>query len=72
VAPVVRPVAPVARVTARGVARRTARRTARRVTVLPRGYTTVVVSGSSYYLYGGVYYEAVFVNGRTYYYVVTF
>ncbi len=46
-----------------GVSRRTTRRTVRRhhavghrVRVLPVGYTTVVVSGTTYYVYDGVYY----------------
>jgi hypothetical protein len=48
-----------------GVARRTSRRVSRRhaiaygtrVTVLPVGYTTVVVAGVSYHVCDGVYYQ---------------
>jgi hypothetical protein len=50
--------------------RRVAVRTTRSVHVLPAGHSTVVVGGTSYYYVNGVYYEAVFVNGRVVYYVV--
>ena len=53
---------PLTPVSVAGVARRTTRRTIRRtstyVGVLPRGYTTVIISGVSLYHYGGVYYQA--------------
>lgn len=44
-----------------GVARRTTRRVIRRTTyyvaTLPAGYTTVVIEGSTLYMYGGTYYQ---------------
>ena len=52
----------------RGVARRTARRTTRRIYTLPRGYTTAVIGGVSYYYAGGLYYEPVY-EGSTVAYV---
>lgn len=63
-----------------GVSRRTSRRTARRVTrrhiaygtrvtVVPVGYTTVVVTGTTYYVQGGVYYKPYY-EGNTIVYVV--
>ncbi|WP_289020532.1 DUF6515 family protein [Desulfobacter postgatei] len=53
---------PVTPISVAGVARRTTRRTIRRtavyVSVLPIGYSTVVISGVTLYHYGGVYYQA--------------
>ena len=42
--------------TARRTSRRTTRRTMRRMYTLPRGYTTRVVRGTTYYVVSGVYY----------------
>jgi hypothetical protein len=59
-----------------GTARRTSRRVTRRhiaygtrFTILPVGYTTVIVIGTTYYLYGGVYYKPYY-EGNTIVYVV--
>jgi hypothetical protein len=59
-----------------GVSRRTTRRTVRRrvalgrrVTILPVGYRTVVVRGTTYYVHEEVCYEA-FYEGNTAVYIV--
>ena len=63
-----------------GAGRRTTRRTVRRVTrrhivygtrftILPVGYTTVIVIGATYYLYEGVYYKPYY-EGNTIVFVV--
>jgi len=53
---------PLTPVSAAGAARRTTRRmiyaTSTYVPVLPAGYTTVVVEGTSLYYYNGVYYQS--------------
>lgn len=53
---------PMTPVSVAGVARRTTRRTIRRTTVyaatLPRGCSTVVISGASLHQCGGTYYQA--------------
>ena len=52
---------PLTPVSGAGVARRTTRRmiyaTSTYIPVLPAGYTTVVVEGTSLYYYNGVYYQ---------------
>jgi hypothetical protein len=52
---------PLTPVSVAGVARRTTRRAIRRTSVyiatLPRGYTTVVVEGTTLYMCGGTYYQ---------------
>lgn len=55
-----------------GTARRTARRTTRRINTLPRGYTTTVVSGVTYYYVDGIYYEAVYEGSTVVYIQVVF
>jgi hypothetical protein len=69
-----RPITPVSYA---GVARRTSRRVTRRhiaygtrVTVLPVGYTTVVVSGTKYYVQDGVYYQPHYEGNNVVYVVV--
>ena len=57
---------------ARGVARRTARRTTRRIYTLPRGYTTTVIGGVSYYYAGGLYYQPVYQGSTVVYVQVVF
>jgi hypothetical protein len=52
---------------ARGVARRTTRRTMRRLTVLPRGYTTAVVAGTTYYVVEKVYYKPYYEGNQVVY-----
>ncbi len=64
--------APVYRGGARRVARRTARRTTRRLYALPRGYTTALIGGVSYYYAGGLYYEPVYDGGTVAYVQVEF
>jgi hypothetical protein len=60
-----------------GVARRTTRRIVRRhhaighrVKILPVGYTTVVVRGTTYYVYDRVYYRAYYEGNQVVYIVV--
>jgi hypothetical protein len=61
-----------------GVRRRTRRRTRRRVAVaygtrvyaLPVGYQTVVVTGTTYYIYDGVYYKPYYEGDKIIYVVV--
>ena len=58
---------PVAAPPARGVARRTTRRTMRRLTVLPRGYTTAVIAGTTYYVVDSVYYKPYYEGNQVVY-----
>ena len=48
---------------------RTVRTRTARVYRLPHGYTTMVKGGKTYYYADGVYYEALFVDGRVVYVV---
>lgn len=51
----------------RGTARRTTRRTMRRLTVLPRGYRTAVVAGTTYYVVENVYYKPYYEGSQVVY-----
>jgi hypothetical protein len=73
---------PATPVSVAGGVRRTSRRTSRRVsrrhaiaygtrvTVLPIGYTTVVVAGASYHVHDGVYYQPHYEGNEVVYVVV--
>ena len=52
---------------ARGTARRTTRRTMRRLTVLPAGYRTAVVAGTTYYVVNSVYYKPYYEGSQVVY-----
>ena len=41
------------------------------VSYVPQGYTTETISGGTYYLYGGVYYQPKAVDGGTAYVVAS-
>ncbi|NQT88166.1 hypothetical protein HQ560_15470 [bacterium] len=56
----------------RRTTRRVVRRTTRRLYVLPGGCRTVIRDGVSYYYCGSLYYQPMFLDGRTTYVEVQF